>query len=125
MHDHRETYFLHQDLIRLRGQDAILSRQGEHGIDGAVLSHSAFVLRYFSPEFRTDRLLVVNLGADLALNAAPEPLLAPPRDALWEILWSSDDPRYGGCGTASLDGENNWRIPGQAAVVLGPGGIRR
>ncbi len=31
-----------------------------------------------------DRLLVVNLGVDLELNPAPEPLLAPPESKAWE-----------------------------------------
>jgi hypothetical protein len=67
-----------------------------------------------------DRLLLVNLGADLDLDPAPEPLLAPPADALWRVLWSSDDVAYGGEGTAPLETRYNWRIPGHAAVVLEP-----
>src|SRR5207249_3824305 len=67
-------------------------RQGE--VDGAVLGPHAFVLRWFSQP----RLLVVNLGLDLELAAAPEPLLAPPEGTRWRVLWSSEDPRYGGGG---------------------------
>jgi maltooligosyltrehalose trehalohydrolase len=66
-----------------------------------------------------DRLLVVNFGRDLHLDPAPEPLLAPPEGKRWKTLWSSEDPRYGGQGTP-LETEENWRLPGQAAVVLGP-----
>ena len=117
---HQEWYNLHCDLLKLRQEDPVFSLQGEHGIDGAVLAEAAFVLRYFSPGFRDDRLLVVNLGRELELNPSPEPLLAPPRSARWLELWSSDDARYGGCGTAPLDTKENWRIPGQAAVVLYP-----
>src|SRR5262249_45044184 len=64
--------------------------------------------------------LIVNLGPDLALNPAPEPLLAPPADAVWSVLWSSEDPRYGGSGAPPLETRNNWRIPGRAAVALPP-----
>ncbi len=117
---HAEQYTFHQDLLRLRRKDPVISRQGEHGIDGAVLSESAFVLRYFSPDFQHDRLLVVNLGVDLELNPSPEPLLAPPNGTHWKELWSSEDARYGGCGTAPLDSSENWKIPGHAAVVLCP-----
>jgi maltooligosyltrehalose trehalohydrolase len=88
-------------------------------MDGAVLGPEAFVLRFFG-EDSGDRLLVVNLGRDLPMNPAPEPLLAPPRDRAWTILWSTEDPRYGGGGTAPLEGVENWRLPGQAAVVLWP-----
>jgi maltooligosyltrehalose trehalohydrolase len=52
--------------------------------------------------------------------------LAPPPDCLWEILWSSEDPAYGGLGTPELDTpEHNWRIPGAAAVVMKPQRIRQ
>jgi maltooligosyltrehalose trehalohydrolase len=45
-------------------------------------------------------------------------LLAPPSGTRWEILWSSEDPAYGGIGTAPLDADDHWLIPGQATVVL-------
>lgn len=117
---HAEIYRLHQDLLRLRRQDPVISLQGDHGVDGAILSPSTFLLRFFSPDFRTDRLLLVNLGVDLEFNPAPEPLLAPPAASHWIKLWSSEDPQYGGCGTAVLDSKENWRIPGLAAVLLSP-----
>lgn len=121
---HQDVYLLHRDLLRLRREDPVLSRQGEDGLDGAVLSNSAFVLRFFSAGHTADRLLVVNLGVDLSLNPAPEPLLAPPESAEWKILWSTEDPPYGGCGTAPLDTKENWKIPGQAAVLLHPVSMR-
>ncbi len=117
---HSETYAFHRDLLRLRKRDPVLSLQGDLGIDGAVLSPLCFVVRFFSVGYRDDRLLVVNLGTELELNPAPEPLLAPPEHREWAKLWSSDDPQYGGCGTAALDSHENWKIPGQAAVVLYP-----
>ena len=89
------------------------------GMDGAVLGPEAFVLRFFSVH-GNDRLLIVNLGRDLHLAPAPEPLLAPPEEKAWQTLWSSEDPRYGGSGTAPLDTEHSWQIPGHAAVVLWP-----
>jgi maltooligosyltrehalose trehalohydrolase len=115
---HRPLYDLHRDLLRLRREDPALRAQAPRGVDGAVLGESTFVLRYFAPAGQ-DRLLVVNLGRDLHLDPAPEPLLAPPAGTTWQILWSSEDPRYGGCGTAPLETEENWRLPGEAAVLLG------
>jgi maltooligosyltrehalose trehalohydrolase len=76
-------------------------------------------LRFFG-ENAGDRLLVVNLGADLNLNPAPEPLLAPPEGYAWKTIWSSEDPRYGGSGTPPLESDENWHIPGQAAIALSP-----
>ncbi len=76
------------------------------------------MLRFFVPD-DGDRLLIVNLGRDLHLDPAPEPLLAPPEARLdWYPVWSSEDPKYGGHGTAPLDTDDNWWIPGEAAVVL-------
>ena len=117
---HREMWSLHQDLLRLRREDPVFSAQAPGAVDGAVLGTDSFVLRFFGAA-RSDRLLVMNFGIDVHLNPAPEPLLAPPENATWEILWSSEDRRYGGWGTPLVDTpEDNWRIPGQAAVVLAP-----
>jgi|HubBroStandDraft_4_1064222.scaffolds.fasta_scaffold40384_1 maltooligosyltrehalose trehalohydrolase len=110
---------LHADLLRLRCEQSVFARQ-KRQFDGAVLAHEAFVLRFFGHEPSGDRLLVINLGRYLHLNPAPEPLLAPPENSEWGILWSSEDPRYGGDGTAPLDSELNWTIPAHAAVVLEP-----
>lgn len=116
---HAGMYALHRDLLRLRREDAVFRARRRGGVDGAVLGPEAFVLRFFG-EQADDRLLVVNLGRDLALQPAPEPLLAPPEGMVWKILWSSEDPRYGGAGTAPLEGEEGWHVPGHAAVVLRP-----
>jgi len=115
-----EFVALHKDLIALRNSDPAV-RAGHTGgglLDGAVLAEHAFVLRFFHPN-NGDRLLVVNLGRDLTLEPAPEPLLAPPAcGSHWQAIWSSEDPKYGGHGTAPLDTDDNWRIPGEAAVLL-------
>jgi maltooligosyltrehalose trehalohydrolase len=116
---HTEVYTLHRDLLRLRHQDAVFHSQRPSGVDGAVLGPDAFVLRFFA-EDNHDRLLLVNLGRDLHFDPAPEPLLAPPEHMVWEVLWSSEDPAYGGAGIPPLETEDNWRIPGEAAVVLIP-----
>jgi maltooligosyltrehalose trehalohydrolase len=116
-HAHADIYALHGDLLRLRREQAVFRAQRRGRVDGAVLGPAAFVLRYFG-EAGHDRLLVVNFGRDLPLDPAPEPLLAPPAEACWEILWSSEDPRYGGSGTPPVETEENWRIPGEAAVVF-------
>ena len=112
-----EAYQLHKDLIGLRRRDPAFSRPKAEAVDGAVLSADAFVLRYFSESYG-DRLLLVNLGTDLYLSPSPEPLLAPDFEKSWHLIWSSEDPRYGGLGTFPPDEHDNWRIPGNAAVVL-------
>lgn len=116
---HRAVHNLHRDLLHLRKEEPLLSAQRMGGMDGAVLSDRAFVLRFFAEDGQ-DRLLVVNLGMDLNLDPAPEPLLAPPEDKAWSVRWSSEDPQYGGCGTPPIETEQNWWIPGRAAVYLTP-----
>jgi maltooligosyltrehalose trehalohydrolase len=116
---HASMYALHRDVLRLRREDPAFRAQRRGGMDGAVLAPEAFVLRFFGTP-HPDRLLVVNLGRDLDLTPAPEPLLAPPEGMRWEILWSSEDPRYGGSGTAPLEDEEGWHMPGHAAFVLRP-----
>jgi maltooligosyltrehalose trehalohydrolase len=110
---------LHRDLLRLRRQDPVFHSQRLGGVDGAVLGLEAFVLRFFA-EDGYDRLLVINLGRDLHFDPAPEPLLGPPEHRRWTILWSSEDPCYGGSGTPLLETETGWHILGEAAVVLIP-----
>jgi len=117
---HADMYALHCDLLRLRREDPVFREQRADTLEGAVLGHDAFVLRFFG-EAGDDRLLVVNLGRDLHFVPGPEPLLAPPlAGAPWALLWSSEHPRYGGSGTPALDTDEGWRIPGNAAVVLEP-----
>ena len=111
------AYQLHKDLIALRRIDAVFSRPQARALDGAVLSADTFALRYFSAS-HGDRLVVVNLGTDLYISPTPEPLLAPPFERPWHVIWSSEDPKYGGLGTFPPDSDDNWRIPGNAAVVL-------
>lgn len=117
---HAKEYALHRDLLRLRKNDAVISVPRLGGIDGAVLNHDAFILRYFGDHEEDQRLLMINFGVDIPLSPAPEPLLAPPKGTEWEILWSSEDPRYGGGGTPSLLTNQNWRLLGHAAILLMP-----
>ncbi len=115
-----EIYRLHFDLLRLRREDRVFSRVQAQSFDGAVLASEAFLLRFFG-ENDDDRLLLVNLGTDLALGSAPEPLLAPVAGKAWRLLWSSEDPRYGGSGTPPVCLDESWHVPGRAAIVLVPG----
>ena len=103
---HREVIQLHRDLLALRRND-----DGFRGrVEGAVLGEEALVLRYFNAA-ANDRLLIVNLGANLDLDVVPEPLLAPPRGHRWEEQWSTGPP---------LNTDRGLHIPAESAVVLTP-----
>jgi maltooligosyltrehalose trehalohydrolase len=122
---HNGTYALHIDLLRMRREEAAFRAQGRHGLDGSVLSASAFALRFFTPDHREDRILIVNLGADLNRTSFAEPLLAPPAGSEWLVRWSSEDPTYGGGGTPEIQPDSQWFVPAESAVVLAPGPLRR
>jgi maltooligosyltrehalose trehalohydrolase len=110
------AYALHRDLIRLRRTDPVFSQPERGSCDGAVLSPTAFALRFFSE--KGGRLLLVNLGLDLALSPIPEPLLAAPEGCVWEMKFSTEEARYGGSGVAAMEFTERWRLPGHSAVLL-------
>jgi maltooligosyltrehalose trehalohydrolase len=114
---HAAAFLLHRDLLRLRREDPVFHQRGPGGIDGAVLAPEVLLVRFFDKD-HGDRLLLMNLGRDLHLDPAPEPLLAPPQDARWATLWSTEHPSYGGSGSPPLDTQENWKIPGEATVIL-------
>src|SRR5438874_1285308 len=118
---HAAAYALHVDLLRLRREELACRSQQPGGVDGAVLSPSAFALRFFTPDHRDDRLLVVNLGADLTRGSFAEPLLAPPAGTDWALRWSSEDPAYAGNGTPATWPDGCWSMPAESALVLSPG----
>ncbi len=118
----REALALHRDLLRLRREDPTIRLQGEGGLEGAVIGPEAFLLRFFGGDGGGgDRLLLVNLGADLRAGSLAEPLLAPPGQGPWAALWSSEHPDYGGLGTPEVLSEGGVFLPGQAAVLVAPG----
>jgi maltooligosyltrehalose trehalohydrolase len=108
---------MHRDLIKLRREDPVFRAQQKGAVDGAVLAADSFVLRFFGGA-EGDRLILVNLGLDRHLNPSPEPLLAPPESAGWKLIWSSEDPAYGGGGSPTLETDDNWKIPGHATFVM-------
>jgi len=69
--------------LRLRREEPVFRVQRHGGMDDAVVGTEAFVLRFFGANC-DDRLLIVNLGRELNLTPAPEPLLAPPANR-WKI----------------------------------------
>lgn len=117
--EHAPIYRMYRDLLRLRREEKPFHSRWPGGLDGAVLGHGSLVLRYFGSG-GDDRLLLVNFDGDQQLSPAPEPLLAPPFGKKWELMWSSEAPEYGGHGTPPPEGEENWRIPGHATIMLRP-----
>lgn len=115
---------LHHDLIALSRSDNVFASQDGTRVDGAVLGAEAFVLRY-AGDADDDRLLLVNLGADLHLEVMPEPLLAPTNGRRWHMLLSTEDILYGGRGAVHPELDDGWLIPARSAAVLAPGHSNR
>jgi maltooligosyltrehalose trehalohydrolase len=127
--DHGVTLALHQSLIALRRTDPAFHDDDRFTVDGAVLGPSTFVLRFGTRDtdvtsLSHDRLLIVNLGIEQTLPIVPEPLLSPYPSRSWSVIWSSEDPRYGGLGISDTIIEDRWHLPGESALVLEPSGGR-
>lgn len=112
-----DMLLLHSDLLKMRREDPVFSAQRSDGLHGAVLGPEALALRFFGG-VAGDRLLIVNLGRDLHLQPVPEPLLAPPENGAWQLVWSSEDPKYRGSGQPGLDDAGPWTVPGHSALVM-------
>jgi maltooligosyltrehalose trehalohydrolase len=108
---------LHRDLVRLARSDPALQQRDRNAVQGAPLSDTCLVLRFFG-HIDNDRLLIVNLGHQLVYSPAPEPLLAPPALRAWSLLWSSESPEYGGSGTPPIERRDGWHVPAECALLL-------
>jgi maltooligosyltrehalose trehalohydrolase len=113
---------LHRHLLRLRRESVAFGglREGSR-IDGSVLGPDALLLRFFADEPADERLLLVNLGADLSIASVPDPLFAPPAGRDWHQVWSSEDPAYGGGGRRDIVPTRRFVLSADCAVVLAAG----
>lgn len=114
---------LHRDLLALRRQIESIETGGRTlrpSLDGSVLDRSVLMLRFFATEPREERLLLVNLGKDLPVASLADPLLAPPVEYQWSVIWSSEDLAYGGGGKRAIDFQKRWTLGADTALLLAP-----
>jgi maltooligosyltrehalose trehalohydrolase len=115
----QQVLAMHRDLLRIRRDDPPFRTDPHVSLDGAVLDDRAFLLRSLRQD-GDDRLLIVNLGPTLHPEPIPEPLLAPPPERRWRLLWSSEAPEYGGSGTPEVEtSDGRWSIPARSCVLCG------
>jgi maltooligosyltrehalose trehalohydrolase len=114
---HRALYELHRDLLALRRTDPIFRRQRSDLLDGTAFDADRLAIRYFG-ERGDDRLLIVNFGADHFMSPVPHPLVAPPRARRWEVLWTTEQPRYGATSLPEVLFTEGLRLPAESAVVF-------
>jgi maltooligosyltrehalose trehalohydrolase len=108
-----------RDLLGLRRHDASL---GQHAarLAGSTLDDRTLVLRFIGRVAHEDRLMIVNLGPDIDLACAPDPLVAPPELFDWTVLWCSEDRPYGGVGIAGSLPPAKLLSTGQATTIFRP-----
>lgn len=116
--EHAQSLALHRDLLRLRREDPVLRWHDATRIHGVRLSDDALMLRYLGSSDSLTRLLIVNFGRELRLSSISNPLVAPPEEARWTILWSSDETCYGGGGASEPETATGWRITAESAALL-------
>jgi maltooligosyltrehalose trehalohydrolase len=110
------TWRLFKDLLELRRLDPVLAARPTV-VEGTTLNEHAFLIRWLGGT-NGDRLLLVNLGAQIEARPWPEPLLAPRPGMRWEPAWSSDSPRYGGMGAVSPLLDEGWQSGAECATWL-------
>ena len=114
---HAKAYAFHRALISLRKSSPLFSLPERDAFEAAVLGDESLVLRWSTPNGTNDKLLVLNLGADVTMTPCSEPLLAPAIGQRWSLLFSSQDSRYGGHGAFASDGTGPWKLQGRCATV--------
>jgi maltooligosyltrehalose trehalohydrolase len=120
---HSHVVALHRDLIGMRKAEHAFAAQPsgrQSEIDGAVIGARALILRYFADDPRDERLVAANLGRDLPLRSIPDPLAAPPEGLEWSLMWSTEDPRYGGEGQRAIDTRERWTLTADTVLVFAP-----
>jgi len=115
---HEPIYLLHKHLIALRRSDPVINGRERHFLDGAVYGPHLLILRYFGLESGDDRLLMINFDRDQVISPAPIPLLAAPPDRSWQIIFSSEDPQYGGQSAPAIHFDERLRVVGYSATVF-------
>ena len=116
---HHHIVDFHRDLLTMRATTPAFSVNHRPAVDGAVVGPEAFAMRFFDDN-GDDRLLLVNLGRDIHRASIADPLVAPPRSKGWGVIFSSENPAYGGTGTPPVLHGGGWTLPGHTAVVLAP-----
>ena len=103
-----EIETMHRELLLLRREQPFHA-----AMRASALNEQCLLLRWFAGA-ADDRLLIVNLGPAFHLDPAPDPLLAPPLGFPgWTVLWASEE-------IGEPETEKNWRMPGEAALLLRP-----
>ena len=122
MDKNAEIYNLHRDLLQLRREDPVMSRQGADGLDGAVLCRTRVLCCAISRRIiATDRLLVVNLGRRSGTSTQhPSPARSASVEGVGETVVDAKTQRYGGLWHAGCRYGRELADPGECGCRACP-----
>ena len=105
---------LYTDLIALRHSDRVLSRLGTADVivESTALTPEIVLLRYEAGDER--RLLLINLGP-LTVSPMNDALFAPPAGHRWDLVFCTEQSKYGGHGVHAAFDEGCWRLQAHSA----------
>jgi maltooligosyltrehalose trehalohydrolase len=113
----QEARHLYEDLLALRHGDPVLSALGtpEVAVETSAPTPEIVLLRYTAGG-RT-LLLLVNLGprTQFAMN---DPIVALSASRRWQLVLSSEHPKYGGSGVVDSFGDGCWDLQAHCAGLL-------
>lgn len=115
LNNNRAIFSLYKDLIQLRKTLPFCKGDNHYTFDGALLNSDTLAIRCFG---KISYLFLINLNLPLLMDCLPEPLLALHSNAKWELVWSSEDPMYGGEGIIIPPKAGPWHIQGQCCTLL-------
>jgi len=114
---------LFTDLVTMRHHDPTLGQHARR-LSGATAGERTLLLRFEGATPSIDRLVVVNLDADVNLAALPDPIVAPPANHEWRVRWCSEDAKYGGSGIVASAPPERLLAGGRATTVFEPRALK-
>jgi maltooligosyltrehalose trehalohydrolase len=112
---HSGIQALYRDLLSMRREHPALRDRGRASFSVTPAGDRMLLLRRGDGE--TSLLLALSLGGTGTLDLADHGGADSPTG--WEVIFDSEDQRYGGSGTISLDG-NKLPFQGARAVLVAP-----
>jgi maltooligosyltrehalose trehalohydrolase len=111
------TRRLYKDLLALRHTDPVLSSlgTGDVTVDASAPTSDIVFLRYTAGDHAL--LLLINLGL-LTRFPMNDPIVALEPDRQWELVFCSEQPKYGGSGVDDALMEGCWRLQPHCAWLL-------
>jgi len=113
----QEARHLYMDLLALRHTDPVLSALGTSDVtvETSAPTSEIVLLRYAAGD-RT-LLLLINLGPGTRF-AMNDPIVALAAPRQWQLVLSTEQPKYGGSGVAESFGEGCWDLQAHCACLL-------